>query len=120
MAMMNSTAERASTTPSKNSKRGWIVLVGGVAVAVSAAMMSGTGWLPKGPATVAQPVQTVAVDTGKVCEDGNCTTQAAINAQLARLALPEKVLLRGGNECRYVDDIGYKFCVVMLSRYGGD
>ena len=118
MAMMNSTAERASTTPTKNSKRGWIVLVGGVAVAVSAAMMSGTNWMPQAPATVAQPMPTV--ETGMVCEDGNCTTQAAIDAQLARLALPEKIMRKGGNECRYVDDIGHEFCVVMLARYGGD
>lgn len=120
MAMMNSTTERASTTPTKNNKRGWIVLVGGVAVAVSAAMMNGTSWLPKEPATVTQPVQAVAVETGKICEGENCTTQAAIDAQLARLALPEKVMRQGGNECRYVDNIGHEFCVTMLSRYGGD
>ena len=111
-----------SNTPAvkNNRKRGLIVMVGGVAVAVSAAMMSGTGWLPKESATVAQPVSTVVVDTGKICEDGKCTTQAAIDAQLARLALPEKVMRQGGNECRYVDDIGHEFCVVMLARYGGD
>lgn len=111
-----------SNTPAvkNNRKRGLIVMVGGVAVAVSAAMMSGTGWLPKESATVAQPVPTVVVDTGKICEGGNCTTQAAIDAQLERLALPEKIMHKGGNECRWVDDIGHEFCVVMLARYDGD
>ena len=106
-----------SNTPAvkNNRKRGLIVMVGGVAVTVSAAMMSGTGWLPKESATVAQPVSTVVVDTGKICEDGKCTTQAAIDAQLARLALTEQAMNDDGIQCKFVDEVGRQDCIGRIA-----
>lgn len=106
-----------STTPlnkKSSNRRGLLVTVGGVAVAISAAMMSGTGLMPTA-ATVATQSAPAPVVTDKVCEGDNCTTQAAIDAQIARLQLDEHVMTDDGIECRFVDDVGRAHCVKRIA-----
>lgn len=103
-----------STTPiqKRNNRRGLLITVGGAALAIGAAMMSGTGLMPTA-ATVA-PVTTVTA--GKVCEGDNCTTQAAIDAQIVRLAMPEQTMTDDGIECLFVDEIGRQHCIVRIAK----
>ena len=103
-----------STMPTKPSKyRGWLVLGGGALVAISAAMMSGTNWMPETQPTAV--TQSVPAAAGKICEGENCTTQAAIDAQIVRLALSEQTMNDDGIQCKFVDDVGRQDCVDRIA-----
>jgi len=103
-----------STMPTKPSKyRGWLVLGGGALVAISAAMMSGTNWMPETQPTAV--TQSVPAADGKICEGENCTTQAAIDAQIVRLALTEQAMNDDGIQCKFVDEVGRQDCIGRIA-----
>lgn len=105
-----------STMPTKPSKyRGWLVLGGGALVAISAAMMSGTNWLPETQAQPQAVTQSASVADDKICEGESCTTQAAIDAQIVRLALTEQTMNDDGIECKFVDEVGRQDCIGRIA-----
>lgn len=65
------------------------------------------------PAAVSHPIAQ-AVEAERTCEGEQCTTQAAIDAQAALLAMPEKIMYDDGLQCAYVDDVGKDFCTGFL------
>lgn len=110
MAVMQSNTQ----TQKGSSKRGLVIMLGGASVAVSVAMMNGINWMPSAPA---QPVQEQAspVTVSNICEDGNCITQDAIDAQLARLALTEQAMNDDGIQCKFVDEVGRQDCIGRIA-----
>lgn len=102
-----------STTPNAvragANRRNLLAIVGVTAVAVGLAVSYNVPWTSATPTHVeAQPVAATAAPEQ--------STDSALQAQIARLALPEQTMTDDGIECKFVDDIGRQHCVKRIAN----
>lgn len=101
-----------STTPTNTqragaNRRNLLAIVGVTAVAVGLAVSHNVPW------TSATPTPVEAQHAASTPER---QTDTALQAQIARLALPEQTMTDDGVECKYVDDTGKAFCVRFVAK----
>ena len=101
-----------STTPNAvragANRRNLLAIVGVTAVAVGLAVSYNVQWFGSTPAPV--EAQTVAATAAP-----EQSTGTALQAQIARLAMPEQTMNDDGIECKFVDDIGRQHCVKRIA-----
>jgi len=103
-----------STTPTNTqragaNRRNLLAIIGVTAVAVGLAVSYNVPWTSATPTPVeAQRVAVTAIPERP--------TDTALQAQIARLALPEQTMTDDGVECKYVDDTGKAFCVRFIAK----
>lgn len=101
-----------STTPTSTqragaNRRNLLAIVGVTAVAVGLAVSYNVPW------TSATPVEARPVAATATPEQ---STDTALQAQIARLTLPEQTTIDDGIECKFVDDTGKAFCVRFIAK----
>lgn len=99
-----------STTPNAvragANRRNLLAIIGVTAVAVGLAVSYNVPW------TSATPVEAQPVSATATPEQ---STDTALQAQIARLAMPEQTMNDDGIECKFVDDIGRQHCVKRVA-----
>lgn len=99
-----------STTPNAvragANRRNLLAIVGVTAVAVGLAVSYNVPWTS---------ATTVEAQTVAATETPEQSTDTALQAQIARLAMPEQSMNDDGIECKFVDDIGRQHCVKRIA-----